>query len=167
MGARAAYSDKTVLCDILHSIDPSHCYPLGRPDARAVLQQHVMSSSSTLWVLKRDAAGMHLHSGKGVSYIHGWDMLERTVASWSQVESRLSSVRQLEAAAPERLWQQGLVQPYRPPFIGRPPFNRKSEIRILLAIVDTHPMTIYACTAFDTTVPWSCHPATPNHRTAM
>ena len=134
MGGRSTYADKRGLCEILHDIEPSLCYPLGTPAIRAMLKRHVTSSNSTLWVLKRDAKGMHMHSGKGVSYVHGWDMLNRTVASWY---SR-TFVQPRDRGQKARLdpkWHQGLVQPYRPPYIGRPPFNRKSELRILLAIV--------------------------------
>ena len=92
--------------------------------------------SDQLWVLKRDVVGkMNLHSGKGVSFVYRWEELVSTVAHWTSPARR---------AAGKLPWNQGLVQPYVPPFIGKLPYNRKAEIRIFLAVVDTAPLEVYA-----------------------
>ena len=132
-----ADSDKRKLCALLGAIDPSLCQVLASKEARDGLQQRMESSVATdqLWVLKRDVigGGSNLHSGKAVSFVHRWEEVVSTVANWTAL-----------GKAGELQWREGLVQPYMPPFVGKPPYNRKSELRIFLAVVDTAPLEIYA-----------------------
>lgn len=115
MGCKDSYCEKNQLCFLLRDIDPSACYVL--PDDMDRLKTEM--DGSKLWVLKRDGRNLHLHAGKGVTYVKSM------------------------AEIPDTSDGSYLVQPYLEPFLGEGQYRRKAELRVYLAVTSVHPLRLY------------------------
>lgn len=80
------------------------------------------SPDQQLWVLKRDAPDLHLHKGWGTKVI--------------QSPQELPSDETMKDGT-------YLVQPYADPFIGPGAYQRKSELKLDIAITSIHPVRVY------------------------
>ena len=117
MGCRQSYCNKREFCKLQRDVDPSTCFVL--PDDLEALQSKM--DGKKLWVLKRDGQHLDLHTGKGITYIKKKEQIPQDLS--------------------DRTY---LVQPYSKPFLGKGKYNRKSELRLYLAVTSTWPLRLYS-----------------------
>eukprot|EP00977_Amphora_coffeiformis_P018305 scaffold6378_cov176-Amphora_coffeaeformis.AAC.16 len=120
MGCAQSFCNKRGLCKLQREVDPSSCYLL--PDDKDKVVELMDANTTQLWVLKRDAPHLHMHMSSGVKMIRSKKLLP------SDEEMKDETY---------------MVQPYSEPFIGSGAYQRKSEMKMDVAITSVDPLRVY------------------------